>query len=106
MNISAEGGSAGRHSLDGALELYRDLSLALRAAIARLRAGGSGEDAVAEAQQKLIHSHQKSLQSVLDAEARLAKRSRSWGDPAEAALDLDAARAEILERLAVWAAER
>ena len=47
----------------------------------------------------------KALQAVLDIEASLGIRSRAWAGGA-GELDLDAARAEIVARLAVWAAAR
>jgi hypothetical protein len=102
MTFSAKGAPAENHSLDGALDLYRDLSLALRAAIKRVRSDLGDEP---EGPSKLLQAHWKSLQSVLDIEASLGKRSGSWADRAGRELDLDAARAEILERLVVWATE-
>lgn len=95
--------------LEGSLELYRDLSVALRGMIARLKANaggdaGEGKDAGKEVESALA-SHRKALQSVLDIEASFGKRKQAWADGASE-LDLDAARAEIAQRLAVWLAER
>lgn len=94
--------------LEASLELYRDLSAALRGTIARLKAsagGDAGDDKDAGKQvEQMLGSHRKALQSVLDIEASFGKRKQAWADGASE-LDLDAARAEIAQRLALWLAE-
>jgi hypothetical protein len=105
MTISADFGSVASDVLARSLEEYRDLSLALRERITRLKAasplGDDCKEHVAAAT-----AHHKALQTVLDLEASLVKRCRNWTDGGGGDLDLAAARAEILARLAVWAAER
>jgi hypothetical protein len=105
MTISADFGSAARDVLARSLEEYRDLSLALKERITRLKAASPlGDDCTEHvAAAKAYH---KALQTVLDLEASLVKRRRNWSDGGGQDLDLDAARAEILERLALWASER
>lgn len=83
-------------------ELYRDLSVALLERIACLK-GGAGGDAGCKETVVALKDHHKALQTVLDLEASLVKRSRCWTDGGGRELDLAAARAEILARLAVWA---
>jgi hypothetical protein len=84
------------------LDLYRDLTVALRDRITLVKAG-TGED-VKDALDA-VRDHRKVLQTVLEIEASLGIRSRAWaGGTGE--LDLDAARAEIVARLAGWAAAR
>ena len=84
--------------LGRSLGLYRDLSVALSGQIAQLKAeaeraadGGSMRD--------MLKLFGRAL-TVIEDEAGLAERSRA-GSGAGGALDLDAARAEILARLAV-----
>ena len=76
--------------LERALEMYRDLSVALRDQIMALKAEiGRVAD----------------CKDVLDNEGKIGRRSREWaGGTGE--LDLDAARAEIVARLSVWTAAR
>lgn len=95
--------------LEASLELYRDLSVALRGVITRLKAtagtnAGDAKEAGKEVELALA-SHRKALQTVIDIEASFGKRKQAWADGASE-LDLDAARAEIAQRLAVWLAER
>lgn len=101
--------------LEASLELYRDLSVALRGVIARLKtnAGGDAGDGVVDAGKpgksegvdSILTAHRKALQHVLDLEASFGKRKQAWAGGASE-LDLDAARAEIAQRLAVWLTER
>jgi hypothetical protein len=102
MTISAKAETRESDLLERALELYRDLSLALRGQIIALRegAGGSGDPKERDA---LVRAHHAALQRVLDIEAGLGKRTQAGGG---AELDLDAARAEIRARLAQWLAGR
>lgn len=103
MTISAKAESHDSAMLDAALELYRDLSLALRGHIAKLKEDAGAGGGNSEGQADLIR-HQKSLQSVLELEARLEKRTQAASDGVE--LDLGAARAEIRARLDRWLADR
>jgi hypothetical protein len=100
MTISAKAEDRAGDLLGRALDLYRDLSVALRRTIEDLDKTADGGKGHAD----LIRSHQKSLQSVLDLEASLGQRSKAGGGGVE--LDLDAARAEIRARLARWSADR
>jgi hypothetical protein len=101
MTISADAADSDR--LERNLALYRDLTVALRDRIMFLEAGhcndGKGVADLAEA-------HRKALQRVLDIEAGLGKRIKANDGGAGGELDLDGARAEVVARLAVWAAER
>ena len=90
--------------LDRALELYRDLSVVLADRIAALKAGLGQKPGCAEAMRSL-EAHRRALQTVIDNEAKIGRRSREWAGAA-GELDLDAARAEIVARLSVWAAAR
>jgi hypothetical protein len=104
MTVSASEPAAASDRLERSLELYRDLSLVLLGRITQLKAGTEDEEDVEAKAERALNSHRKVLLTVLDAEASLEKRSRS-GDGAGVQLDLDAARAEIVERLGAWAAE-
>lgn len=88
-------------------EMYRDLSLALKERIARIKEGVEDDDPKCKATLDLLRDQSKALQTVLDLEASLVKRSKAWGDPGAGGgeLDLVAARAEIAQRLAAWGAE-
>lgn len=90
--------------LSRALVLYRDLSVALAERIAKLKAE-IGDDADCKETMESFKDHQRQLQTVLDHEAKIGRRSREWAGGA-GELDLDAARAEIVARLSVWAAAR
>ena len=93
--------AAGRDRLERSLELYRDLSLALRERITQIRSGPSAlqeEKQTADA----VRAHHKALQSIIDIEASLGKYTEARGGGASAELDLGAARAEIAARLARW----
>lgn len=100
MTISASNRAADSDRLGRALDLYRDLTVALSDRIADLKTGRGGDDCKRVG--SAIADHRKLLQSVLEHEASLGK-SGQLGDGAGGALDLDAARAEILARLAAWA---
>lgn len=89
-----------RDRLERSLELYRDLSMALRERITQLKTGLSGDQSDKQAADA-ARAHQMVLQSVLDIEASLGKFTRAWGDGGHP-LDLDSARAEIAARLACW----
>lgn len=84
-----------------AVDLYRDLSGALRQRISLLKSH-VGEDPDCGEAVKALQSHQKALQTVLDIEERLGKRTNAGGAGGSVELDLDAAREEILARLARW----
>lgn len=86
-------------------KLYRDLSAALEDRIAQLKAGMDFDPACKDTLEA-VKAQQRALQSVLELEASLVKRSRCWTDGGEFELDLDAARAEITARLAVWTGQR
>ena len=105
MTISASDAAADSDRLDRSLELYRDLSVALRGQIAQLKAGAGG-DAGGKGADEALGPYLRALQTVLEAEAGLVKRSRAGAEGAGGELDLDAARAEILARLAVRVAAR
>ncbi|QDL93087.1 hypothetical protein FDP22_15625 [Paroceanicella profunda] len=83
-----------------ARRMYEMLSEALASAIADLRDEEDQDPAGARARLDLIRSHHKALQTVIDIEVSLEKRSREIGGASEGVLDLDAARAEVWRRLA------
>jgi hypothetical protein len=95
MTISAENRAESSDALERAFGLYRDLSEALSGRIAQLKAGIDGKDG-----EKALKEHARSLNTVLDIEVDLGRRWKAWGGGVE--LDLDAARAEVLARLAGW----
>jgi hypothetical protein len=105
MTISAGESAPDREVFERSIELYRDLSVALRERITHLKteAGGS---AGAQCRRELILRHQAVLQSVLDLEAGLGTRVGRSGEASGGELDLDAARTEIRARLALWLAGR
>lgn len=88
--------------LRAAKRQFEDVRGAMRATVKRLKAGS--DDTVPTAQIMAFH---KALQTVIDIETNLAKRSQdiSGGDGA-CALDLDDARREIVERLTKIAESR
>ena len=102
MAISADDRATDGDRLSRTLELYRDLSLALRNRIALLKAATGDKDTCLQAEAS-VKEHQRVLQTVLQIEASLGKRSRAI-DGAGGEFDLGAARAEIHARLAVWPA--
>ncbi len=84
--------------LKSARSNYASLKVALEATVERLQADG---DVTVKEVNTSLNDFRKSLQSVITIEADLAKRSyeqRSGGEGA-CALDLAAARREIVERL-------
>ena len=90
--------------LSRAFELYRDLSVALAARITKLKSETiSGSDC--EKAMESFKDYHRALQTVLDHEAKIGRRSKEWAG-GNGELDLDAARAEIVARLSVWAAAR
>jgi hypothetical protein len=101
MTSSAVDRVADSDLLERTLELYRDLTVALRARITLLSTG-AGVDCMDTA----VRKHHGTLQTVLAIEERLGKRSKAWASAAGSELDLDAARAEIAARLALWAERR
>ena len=91
--------------LQSARANYASLRVALEATVERLQSDGDMD--VKEVNTSLV-AFQKSLQTVINIEADLAKRSyeqRSGGKGA-CALDLAAARREIVERLIKLAQSR
>ena len=101
MTISANGRAPSDDTLERSLELYRDLSVALSEKIAIFKSTG-GDPVEKGGPVEAAKEHRKALQTVLDIEASLGKRSRAWIEGTSLELDLLAARAEIVARLAVW----
>ena len=90
--------------LERALELYRDLSVALRDEITALKAE-IGADADCKTTMEASRRISGICRPFSTNEAKIGRRSREWaGGTGE--LDLDAARAEIVARLSVWTAAR
>ena len=103
MTISATDRNADEERLRHSIDLYRDLSGALIERITQLKQQRVADDECKELVGAL-QAHHRALQTVLDIEARIGKRSTTTHDGIGEALDLDAARAEILARLASWVA--
>ncbi len=104
MITSANDRSVDERRLETASGLYRDLSEALSARIAAItRDHGVDPDCTLIAGK--LSGHRKALQSVIDIEASLGKRSNATDGGGGYELDLDGARAEIAARVARWAAE-
>jgi hypothetical protein len=104
MTISASEPAADGDLLARSLMLYRDLSGVLIGQIEQLKAGTAGEKEVREA----LGAFRRISLAAIEAEAGLDKRNRAGGGGAGVELDLDAARAEVLEvlqRLGPGAAE-
>ena len=101
MTNSAHDRSRDAEKLLDAVDLYRDLSGALRQRITLLKLH-IGEDPDCGEAVKALQSHQKALLTVLDIEERLGKKTNAGGVGGKVELDLDAARREILARLARW----
>jgi hypothetical protein len=98
MTISAFDRADDSDLLDRTLEVYRDLTVALRDRITLLKAGIP--DACKDLDDN-VKRHERALQSVLEIEGRLVKRYLRAGG---VELDLEAARGEIAARVAVWLA--
>jgi hypothetical protein len=94
MTNSAENRGMREPMLAHSLGLYRDLSEALSTQIAQLQAEQGDSKDLEDA----VKAHRRILQTALEIGASLVKRSEANADRPE--LDLDAARAEIAERLA------
>jgi hypothetical protein len=103
MTISAKAEGLDGDTLARALDLYRDLSLALKRTVDDL-AQTTGHSHDPRGHGDLIRRHERSLRSVLEFGASVEQRWNARGGGAE--LDLDAARAEIRARLARFAADR
>lgn len=86
------------HLLIGAMGLYKSLHKALREAISLLEDANEPEG-TAKAVGETIKSHRKALQSIIDIEVDLGKRNKN-GAASSIELDMDAARAEIIGRVA------
>ena len=95
MTDSANDRALDERRLANAADLYRDLSEALTAQLAVLRRHGAADDLG-----KTLQDHHRALQTVLDYEARLGRRNGTIAGGGALELDLAAARAEILARLA------
>ncbi len=105
MTISALDGGRDSDRLERNLELYRDLSVALRERVTLIKTA-AGEYAGCKETLEAVKAHQRALQTVLELEASLVKRSKYRSEGGGSDLDLAAARAEILARLALWTRER
>ncbi|MCF6273685.1 MAG: hypothetical protein L3J37_10960 [Rhodobacteraceae bacterium] len=92
---SSKAGKTGKDTLRSARFLYRRLARGLEVLIERMEGGLVSEDAASV--QKQLTSHFKTLQQIVDIEVALGKREKQGGG--ETALDLDAARREICDRL-------
>ena len=92
---SPDAGKPSKDVLRSARFIYRRLARSLEVLVERLEGGLEFEDSMPV--QKQLTSHFKTLQQIVDIEVQLGKREKASGG--EAALDLDAARREICDRL-------
>lgn len=99
MAGSIRSDTAVRRAFERALVLYDELATSLTSVIMRLRAQADGDRALERDEIELIKSHQKAVLMVLDFEAQLFKRRIGAAIAGDRAIDLDAARAEIVSRL-------
>lgn len=94
MTISKDSAAGAERLLAHARQLYQNLAQELTRAIRVLNSGA--EDDSAKGRAETIRAHRKALQTVLDLEIQLAKDIK----PEEKhGIDLEAARAEIYQRL-------
>ena len=93
---SSKAGESGEDTLRSAKIVYKRLARGLEKLVERLEGGLESEDPTA--MQKRISGHFKTLQQIVDMELALGKREKQTGGGATA-LDLDAARREICDRL-------
>jgi hypothetical protein len=105
MTLSARNGVTEASTLSESLELYHDLSDALRERISVLKSD-THADAAYRHSTDMIRAHYKALLTVIDLEESLAKHTTNSGERSPHELDLESARAEIAARLSVWAADR
>jgi hypothetical protein len=103
MTISATDRDVDEERLRHSIILYRDLSGALIERITQLKQQ-FGKDPECKDLTGALVAHHRALQTVLDIEARIGKRTTDRLDGAGLELDFAAARAEILARLAGWVA--
>ena len=92
---SSKTGTPSEDTLRTAKFVYKRLARGLQVLIERLEGGLESEDPRATEAQ--IKQHFKTLQQIVDIEVQLGKREKAGGG--KAALDLDAARREICDRL-------
>jgi len=93
---SSNAGKPSKDTLRSARFVYKRLARGLQMLVERLEGGLGEEDPTA--MQKQISGHFKTLQQIVDMELALEKREKQTGGGATA-LDLDAARREICDRL-------
>ncbi len=105
MTISATAAMAPGDLLERTRELYRDLTVGLQRRIAQIN-GLTDTEADCKDHVEAVKAHHKALQSVLDLEANLEKRSKHWNGGASCELDLHTARDEVLARFALWSARK
>lgn len=92
---SSNAGGASEDTLRSARFVYKRLARGLQKLVERLEGGLESEDSTAIKAQ--LQGHFKLLQQIVDMEMALGKREKQSGG--ETALDLDAARREICDRL-------
>jgi hypothetical protein len=105
MTISAPNGIEEAVRLSQSLELYRELTVALRERISNLKSGSTG-DAYCRQSVEMVRAHYKALRTVIDLEDSIAEQKPVGTEEPINESDLDAARAEIASRLSVWAASK
>ena len=88
-------GKSGEDVLRSARFVYQRLARGLQVLVERLEGEHGVEDPLAI--QKQLQGHFKTLQQIVDIEVQLGKREKQGGG--DSALDLDAARREICDRL-------
>ncbi len=91
-------GTSSKDTLRSARFIYRRLARSLQIFIERLEAGLGSVDATAE-QSKSMNAHMKLLNQIVDMENAFDKRGAGGEAAGITALDLDAAKREICDRL-------
>jgi hypothetical protein len=104
MTTSANDRTADERMLQTSRDHYRDLSEALSVRIAAITRD-HGVDPKCKETAAVLTDQRRALQTVLDIEANLVKRSNATDGGGSFELDLDGARAEIAARVARWVAE-
>ena len=94
-----------RSTFDTAKMLYNDLANSLKCSISNLRHEKENQT-TKEARERtvLIRAHQRALQTLMDCEKQLEPSNDNTPESGSGILDLDAARDEIMRRLARLAA--
>lgn len=101
MSVSAHNRVSEAETLTDTLELYRDLSAALRDRIEVLKSDRPSQDGC-RSSIDTIQAHYKALHFLLELEDSIGRETLEKKEGSVEQLDLESARAEIAQRLSVW----